>query len=183
MKSIHVAALMAALGGLLTPERALADAVTDWNVATFAAVEASGVGKTFLGGTRTVAMTHAAVHDALNAIHRRYRPWAYDGLGPTSASPEAAVAAAAYGVLVSELPTQKPALDAAYGTALAAIADGSARSDGIAIGQAAAAAVLAKKANDGSATPMPYTSGTAPGEWQPTPPAFAQPLAPEWAYG
>jgi hypothetical protein len=182
MNSIRRIVLAFAVLTAARPGNARADAVADWNVAAFGAVEASNAGKTFLAQARVVAMTHAAIHDALNAIRRRYRPYAYDGLGPGSASPEAAVAAAAHAVLSAEVPPQKAALDAAFAAALSAIPDGPAKADGLAIGEAAAAAVLAKRANDGAATPLPYTPGTTPGAWQPTPAAFAPALAPEWAY-
>ena len=92
---------------------ARADVVTDWNaVATTAASAPVVVG---VYQTRIFAMTQVAVHDALNAIDRRYRPYAFDGQADPNASPEAAVAAAAHDVLVHEVPTiQQPFLDRAY---------------------------------------------------------------------
>ena len=76
-----------------------------------------------------------------------------------------------------------PIVEADYTTALAAIADGSAKTDGIAIGQAAAAAIRDLRADDGSGTPLQdfaYPQGTNPGEWRFTPgTAFA--FAPGWA--
>ena len=81
-------------------------------------------------------MTHAAIHDALNAIDRRYRPYAFDVHADPNASPEAAVAAAAYDVLVHEVPAvQQPILEAAYADSLSGIPDGAAKDAGIAIGQ------------------------------------------------
>jgi hypothetical protein len=80
-----------------------ADVVTYWNVVATTAATVP-----FVGGapqTRLDAMTHAAIHDALNAINRRYRPYALDVHADPNASPEAAVAAAAHDVLVHELPT------------------------------------------------------------------------------
>src|SRR5262249_57373546 len=75
-------------------------------------------------GSRILAMTHAAIHDAVNAIDRRYKPYAMDRLAEPGASPEAAVAAAAHDVLAAQLPTQKATLDAAYASSLAGISDG-----------------------------------------------------------
>jgi len=49
------------------------------------------------------AMTHVAVHDALNAIDRRSQPYAFHPPPRPAASPRAAVAAAAHGVLVPAL--------------------------------------------------------------------------------
>src|SRR4029453_18278621 len=47
--------------------------------------------------------------------------------------------------------------------------DGEAKTRGIAVGQAAAAAILAERQDDGATTFVPYTPGTEPGGWQPTP--------------
>jgi hypothetical protein len=140
--------------------------------------------------SRLYATMHVAIHDALNAIDRRFRPY-IQGLGAErGASPEAAVAAAARDVLVTllaQLPlVSQGCIDAAvagveadYATALGAIADGAGKAKGIAVGQAAAAAVLAARAGDGSDQNMvdsAYPQGTAPGEYRFTPPftfAFA----------
>ncbi len=83
-------------------------------------------------------------------------------------------------MLVHENPTQQAILDTAYASALAAIPDGPSKTNGIAIGQGAAAAILALRSADGSTTVVPYTPGTAPGDWQPTPPAFAPAFLPGW---
>src|SRR5262249_2737323 len=89
-------------------------------------------------------------------------------------SPEAAVAAAAHDVLVARIPNQKAALDAALASALAAIQDDQAKADGVAIGRAAAAAIVAVRDKNGSKDIMPYAPGEKLGIWRPTPPAFAQ---------
>jgi hypothetical protein len=157
---------------------ARADAVTEWNeVATTAAVAANMTGPRH---TRVFAMTHAAIHDALNAINRRYTPYALDVQADSNASPEAAVAAAAHDVLVHEIPTQQAFFDAKYAATLASIPDGAPKTNGIAIGQSAAAAILALRSADGSTAPMPYTPGTGLGVWQPTPPAFLAANVPGW---
>jgi len=121
-------------------------------------------------------MAHVAMHDALNAIDRRFEPYAYNVVAPRGASPEAAIAAAAHGVLIARIPNQKAALDAALASALAAIPDGRAKTDGVATGRAAAAAILVRRADDGSDVVRPYNTGAALGVWSPTPPAFAQPI-------
>ena len=148
-----------------------ADVVTNWN-----AVATTAAAAPFVNGvaqTRIDAMMHVAIHDALNAIDRLYHPYGLDALCDPNASPEAAVAAAARDVLVHELPaTRHPIAEAAYVAALAAIPDGVAEDAGIAIGQAAAAAIIALRAADGSQAPMPYTPGSGPGVWIPTPPDF-----------
>jgi hypothetical protein len=160
-------------------QSAQADMVTDWNV--IATTTAAAPIKNGILQTRIHAMTHAAVHDALNAIDRRYRPYALDMQANPSASPDAAVAAAAHDVLVHELPSsQQPFLDAAYTNSLSGIPDGPAKNAGIAIGQAAAAAIIALRSSDGSDAPMPYTPGTGPGVWIPTPPDFLAAVLPGW---
>lgn len=156
-----------------------ADAVTDWNTTTINTTRAAG--KNAVLQSRIYAMVHAAIHDALNAIDHRYRPYALDIQADPMASPEAAVAAAAYGVLVNELPTQQMELDTAYANALAAIPEGAAKVSGITIGQAAVAAILVLRSADGSATAQfPYAPGTGPGFWQPTPPALIPAALPGW---
>jgi membrane-associated phospholipid phosphatase len=158
---------------------ARADVVTDWNVVATTAAAAP-----FVGGvpqTRVDAMVHVAIHDALNAIDRRYHPYALDAHADPNASPEAAVATAAHDVLVHELPPiRRPIAEAAYTDALAGIPDGAAKDAGIAIGQAAAAAIIALRTADGSQAPMTYTPGSGPGVWIPTPPDFLPAAVPGW---
>jgi hypothetical protein len=119
-----------------------------------------------------LAMMHGAVYDAVNAIDRRYEPY----LGAPRArwwySKEAAAATAAYRVLLALLPAQQPSLDGLYAASLASVPLGRARDGGIAVGQAAAATMLAARANDGRFGPFRFPVGTAPGQWRPTPPAF-----------
>ncbi|MCM3905641.1 MAG: vanadium-dependent haloperoxidase [Pyrinomonadaceae bacterium] len=163
---------------LILPATVRADGVTEWNEsATTAAVAAAVTGPRH---TRVFAMTHAAIHDALNAIDRRYKPYALDLQADPNASPEAAVAAAAHDVLVHEIPTQQAFFDAKYAASLASIPDGAPKTNGIAIGQAAAASIIALRSADGSTAPMPYTPGTGLGVWQPTPPAFLAANVPGW---
>src|SRR5262245_833878 len=96
---------------LLLAVSARADAITKWDVIAFGAVEASG--KTGPATSCDIAIAHVAMHDALNAIDRRYNPYAYDATAPRGASPAAAIATAAHDVLVARLPNQRPALDSA----------------------------------------------------------------------
>jgi hypothetical protein len=137
--------------------------------------------------SRMYAMMHIAIHDALNAIDRRFQPYAFDKRVETGASPEAAVAAAARDVMVpllGQLPRELPfitqacidaavaSVEAAYTAALAALPDAPAKAQGIAAGQAAAAAILARRAADGAVGPFLNTScpqDTSPGKYQCTP--------------
>ena len=165
------------------------DAVLEWNeVAGEAAKLAciSPVPNPF-HESRMYAMAHIAVHDALNAIQRRYRSYAYDGIAAAGASPEAATAAAMHTVLATLLP-QIPDIyppgikdfcvaralalvDAKYTEALSMIADGAAKDAGVAVGGAAAAAILSLREDDGSDAPFidpfyPQPQGTAPGQYR-----------------
>ena len=127
------------------------------------------------------AMTHIAIHDALNAIDRRYRPYAFFGHASRQASTDAAVATAARDVLVPVLgqipaPFPQACIDAAiagveteYAAALDAIADTPSKRKGVNVGAKAAAAILALRADDGSDTPFldfEYPQGTEPGEYR-----------------
>ena len=71
-------------------------------------------------------------------------------------------------------------LDSSRANSLSMIPDGQSKDDGIVVGEAAAAALLALRANDGAGAVVPYTPGTNPGDWQPTPPAFASAFLPGW---
>jgi hypothetical protein len=59
--------------------------------------------------------------------------------------------------------------DSAYASALGAIPDGAAKTRGIAVGHAAAQAILTLRIGDGATAFVPYSAGTSPGDWQPTP--------------
>jgi hypothetical protein len=74
--------------------------------------------------------------------------------------------------IVHEIPAQQASFDAKYASSLASIPDGSPKTNGIAIGQSVATAIIALRSADGSTAIVPYTPGTGPGVWQPTPPAF-----------
>ena len=159
---------------------AWADAVTRWNeiATTVTTPPAANIPPPYQ--SRIFAMTHAAIHDALNAIDRRSRPYALSIRPDPGASPEAAVATAAYGVLVHEVPGQQALLDAELQAALASIPDGEAKTRGVVIGHAAAAVIIALRSDDGSTAQVSYTPGTEPGDWQPTPPGFLPALLPGW---
>jgi hypothetical protein len=155
---------------------ALANEVVEWNETTMRAIEANGQNP--IQFTRTLAMVHAAVHDALNAISRRYDAYYFEGPGDPAASADAAVAAAAHTVLVGVAagfgtPVQRGATvalaDQAYAASVARIADGPARNKGVAVGRAAGAAMLGLRRDDGATRDAPYTPGMGPGRWRPHP--------------
>jgi hypothetical protein len=154
---------------------ALADVVIDWNSAMTAyATPLSPVPLAPFVETRIYAMTHIAMFDAIDEAKGFHRhPWKHHGPGDANA----AAAQAAHDVLVHEFPAGTASFDALLATELAAIPNSDDKIAGIAIGADAAAAMLAARTNDGSATPTgPYTPGTRPGDYQPTPPFDGPPF-------
>jgi hypothetical protein len=123
---------------------------------------------------RVMAVVQTAVYDAVNAI-TRHDPAGQPGSAP-GASMEAAVAAASRATLAKLIPAQQASIDTAYQSALAAIPDGPAKAAGVAVGEKAAAAVLAVRADDAVAPTETYRPHTTPGTYVPT----AMPAAPQW---
>lgn len=153
-----------------------ADAVTDWNAIMQVTVAPSNG----IVQGRSAAMVQIAVFEAVNAIVGGYRPYLGTITAPQGASAEAAAIAAAHRTLVLLYPSAVASLDTAEALSLSVIPDGQAKTDGIAVGEAAATAILALRANDGSNLIVGYTPGTDPGDWQPTPPAYLPALLPGW---
>ena len=155
-----------------------ASVVLEWNQLTLDAIRLTGTNTPL--ASRALAITQAAVYDAVNAIDGTYAPYAFNGQAPPGASPEAAAATAAYHTLVELFPTRRADFDAALESSLADVPDGPAENQGVAVGRAAAASILALRRHDGSDAVVPYTPGTDPGDWQPTPPANLPALSPQW---
>jgi hypothetical protein len=155
---------------------AVANEVLTWNETALKVSKADGQNN--MQVTRTLAMVQGAVHDALNAINRRYAAYYFEGPGETGASPDAAVAAAAHTVLVGVVssfgtPAQKMAALAmaedAYMASLSRVSNDAAKTQGVAVGRAAGAAMLALRKDDGATKDTPYTPGTGLGKWRPHP--------------
>jgi hypothetical protein len=167
---------LAAMFGTITPiaQRAVADpgdspaSVIQWNAnAQAAIIGTAGQGPTV--AYLHFAMVQGAVYDAVNAIEGGYQPY----LGaPEMADPDdsvpAAVATAAHDVLVALFPGQVATLDGQLATSLSAIPDGLAKTGGIEVGAAAAAAMLAERTNDGRFSPFTVVQGDEAGEWRST---------------
>jgi membrane-associated phospholipid phosphatase len=174
MKMMHVGAtkrtfgvciLMATL--LFGPAVAKADAVLDWNL--IAVNTAIANGQSPFAQARYAAIVQLAVFEAVNAVTGDYRPYIGGIDAPRGASADAAAIQAAYRVLITYF-RSSTSLDAERANSLASIPDGKAKIDGIATGEAAANALVALRANDGSSPPQFKTPGPAvPGEWQATP--------------
>jgi len=153
-----------------------ADAVTDWNVI---ALSATAVPPNSVVQSRTLAIVHAAIYDAVRAVERSGSAYAVNIEAPEGASVDAAVAAAAHGVLVRLAPMQRPVLDGALNAALAKIADDKRRSDGLGVGAKIAEQILALRSGDGSDASIVFTPKPGPGLYQLTPQSGPAVL-PQW---
>jgi hypothetical protein len=153
---------------------AQADVVTDWNTKAADIVAAAKLPPH--PSYRTMAMVQAAVYEAVNAIAKRYPSERVKLDAAPGSSIEAAVAEANRAMLSKLVPTQRAAIDSAYQKALATIPAGRAKTAGLAVGEKAASAILALRADDGAALPENYRPRTSAGVYVPT----AIPAAPQW---
>jgi hypothetical protein len=159
--------------------------VVQWNRTLLTIVRTPKAQPATIHPTRSFAIMHAAVYDAVNAIERSHAPYLVRlNDVPRDASQDAAAAAAAHDVLVALYPAFQPALDAQLQDSLAQISDGSDRAEGVLIGQTVAGRILASRNQDGSsAAPVPYVFGANPGDYQSTPPNFPkQPQFTHWSH-
>jgi hypothetical protein len=158
--------------------------VVQWNRTLLVIVRTPGAQPATVHPTRSFAIMHAAIYDAVNAIDNTHEPYLAELSGlPRSASQDGAAAAAAHEVLLALYPAFQTALDAVLQQSLAQIPDGKDKVQGVAIGQTVADRILALRSNDGSnAIPAPFVFGNAPGDYQSTPPNFPkQPQFTHWS--
>jgi len=161
----HFCILMLALS--VVSVTASADVVLDWNA--IAVNTAIANKQSPFAQARYAAIVQLAVFEAVNSITHEYQPYLGTIIAPKDASPEAAAVEAAYLVLSTYFPASQADLEADRTNSLASIQDGQAKTDGIFTGDAAAAAMTALRANDGSSPPQFYTPGPpTPGTWQAT---------------
>ena len=160
----------AALLGVL--QSANADVVSDWNTIAISTVSADTLANR---QSRDMAMVHAAMFDAMNAIRPYYTPAMVSITAKGYASREAAAAQAAHDVLLALFPAQQADLDVKLAASLAQIPPDDEHSghqpkyEGIVTGQAAAAAVLNARQNDHAFDRISFTPLPGPGEYQFTP--------------
>ena len=150
-----------------------ADVVTDANA------KAADIASKHPGtppAVRIMAIVQASVYEAVNSITARYAPLRAKITAAPGASVDAAVAAATRGSLSKLMPTLQVAIDADYQSALTSIPDGPAKTNGIAVGEQAAAAILAWRSDDGAAAVDPYRPHAAAGVYVPT----LLPAVPHW---
>jgi hypothetical protein len=182
-KSLVIAAL--SLCGGIAAGPACGDAVTDWNEI---AQQAIATGRAGPIGAVDSALVQVAVHDAVQAIDKRFEPYHVE-VKSARGSRSAAAAAAAHGVLVGIYPAQGATLDATYFDYLAA--HGLTGDPGLLVGEKVAAGILPLRRVDPSPLPPPFTGGTGIGQWRPTPsfignppvPPSGAPMAVHWMAG
>jgi hypothetical protein len=155
--------------------------VIDWNKELLHIVQTPGAQPTTVQPTRSYAILHAAIYDAVVSITRDAPAYVFSVNAPSGARPDAAAAQAGHDTLVALYPKWKAALDQQLATELAAIPNGAGKQQGIQVGQTVAARLIAIRANDGSAaTPQPFVPGNQPGNYRLTPPKFAAPVFTNW---
>lgn len=158
------------------------DVILDWNATALNAVQSSG--QYVLRGSRSLAIVHGAIYDAVNAIDQNHDPYlvSVEASLAEGASREAAATAAAYTALVELFPTQTAEFDLQLSRSLAEIPDGDAKSKGIELGTYIAEQILSIRSADGADifSGGSYTPGTEPGHWRPTPPNYLPAGFPEW---
>ena len=173
MKRVAALVLYGVLGGA---GNACADgapnAVVDWNQIT---VDAVTVGRPGPIGMVDIALVQIAVHDAVQAIEKRFEPYLFE-VEHASGSRSAAVAAAAHDVLVGMYPMQAEKIDPLY---FAYLADKGLIGDpGLAVGQQAAARLLTVRRANPDPLPPPFVGSNEVGKWRPTPSFQGNPPAP-----
>jgi hypothetical protein len=130
--------------------------------------------------SRVFAIVHAAIHDALNAIERRYDPYRASVAAAPGAALEAAVAGAAHTALVELMPERRPAFDRELADTLERMSDRRAAFAGLELGRKSAAVLLAHRRDDGAGRKVVYSPGQKPGNYRPTPPDFTPAAFVQW---
>jgi hypothetical protein len=153
------------------PDKPINDGVSDdivlqWNEIAYRRLPAGPPHPT----ARFMATVQLAVFEAVNAITGKYQPYLGTITAPAGASPEAAAIIAAHDTLVGLFPSQAADLNVLRDNSLQAIPDGTAKTDGMAVGEQAAAAMLLNRTNDGFNPPIFYIpTSSDPYQWQVTP--------------
>ena len=157
---------------------AQADVVLTWNQIMLEAIRLDATSPPI--ASRGMAMVSLAMYDTVNAIDGT--PGFYVNLpAQPGTSANAATAAAAHRVLSYLYPGQQALLDTQLAASLGSIPNGTAKTDGIELGQSIADAIIAIRATDGWNDFVDYVPGNQPGDWQLTGPMFDVALLPQWA--
>lgn len=171
--------LLLAAGAGVAPA-ARADVVTVWNSAALDAIRADSTPPPL--ASRALAILHVSMYDAINGISRTHEMYFARSDAPASASREAAASVAAHDVLVALFALHTVAFDGLNAAILGAIPDSPQKSRGMAWGESAARQILVWRAADASDATVVLPSGSGPGIWVPTPPAFAPYLLAQWGF-
>jgi hypothetical protein len=185
-------AMLLAVAGLSTPARGThttENVAVEWNrlasTAIMAPIGAGGDGQPPHAAVLSLAMVQGAVYDAVNAIDGGYQPYLVSPASDPGDSMEAAAATAAFRVLVgfpehtpalagviraANLPALLAGLQSSYDTTLAHVEDGPAQDGGVEVGEAAAAAMLTARLDDGRGGSFTFPQGFEPGDWRNGPP-------------
>jgi hypothetical protein len=157
-----------------------ADEVTHWNGVALGIIRDDGTAPP--RASRTLAIMHIAIYDAVNSIAKSHRPYHFAENAPATLSKRAAVAAAAHATLSALYPAYEEDLDDEFDDAVSDIPEGEDKEDAILLGIAAAADILALREDDPDGTEAPgQAPNSGPGVWEPTLPGFANYLLPGWA--
>ncbi len=149
-----------------------------WNSRTLRAIQIKGTPAPI--AARHLALVHAAIYDASNAVSRSHGPFLVDVRPTAATSSDAAVASAASEVLVSLYPAQGDDLRQTLTDSLARLPDGPAKDSGVSLGRFVGQEVVRKRAGDGADHSVGLTLANRPGVWRPTPPDYRPPLVPHW---
>ncbi len=158
--------------------RAAAGVALAWNAAALDAIKATNTPPP--KASRALAMAQIAVYDAVNGFAKAKPNTVATGGPAAGASASAAVVMAACFTLDKLFPAEMARFHTLAGQQLGLIPDGPDKSAGIAWGVSVSDQVIAARSADHSGDTTAYTPGTAPGDWQPTPGAFAPALLPGW---
>jgi hypothetical protein len=157
--------------------------VVQWNRTLLSLLRTPGAQPGTVHPSRSLAILHAAIYDAVNSIDQSHAPYKVllTGVIP-GASQDAAADAAAHEVLIALYPAFQMLLDSQYQQLLALIPDGQSKDEGVRVGIAVADQILQLRTNDGSGVvPPPFVPGSAPGDYQLTPPNLPPPVFTHWS--
>lgn len=158
--SLYHSAWLLALA-MLIPALSRADVVTEWDERALVCINTAK--QLPFESTRTMAILHVSMFDAVNSIEGRYAAYKIKESAATGNSSEAVATAAAHTVLINLFPDQKSDIDAAYSASMAQIPDGNGKAAGIALGEKVAADMLALHSSDAADALNTYRPKTAPG--------------------
>jgi hypothetical protein len=155
--------------------------VVAWNTFLLDLQATPGVQPATIHPTYDLALTQAAIYDAVVSIDHSTGSYGTTVFGPPEASRKAALDAAAHSMLAALYPAQRHAIDARYRAMLAPLPHPGRVAEGIHVGRRVAAQLLARRTDDGSGvTPPTFDPGNGPGGYQLTPPTFSQPVFTHW---